>query len=119
MNAKIGILRNPEKRAAFVFGQPMIPCPKCDGFDIGYSTPIKIDGEWPNTARGLISAWAKAHKKGNTPLEGTCRIMCRKCGHKGPSVDVTGRTAEDIGMDPIVAAAAKRLWNSQEKKGQQ
>ena len=118
MNAKIGILRDPAKRAEFVFGQPMIPCPKCGGFNIGYSTPIKIDGEWPSTARGVLSVWAKAHKKGNTPLEGTCSIMCRKCGHRGPPVDVTGRTAEDVGRDPFVATEAKRLWNSQEQKGQ-
>jgi len=118
MSPKIEILRDPAKRCEFVFGQPMIPCPKCGGFDIGYSTPIKIDDECPNTAKGIFSAWAKARKDGKTPLEGTCRIMCRKCGHLGPSVDVTGRTAEEVGMDPFVATEAKRLWNSQEQKEQ-
>lgn len=101
-------------RARFVFGQEMKACPKCGGYNIGYSTPIKLDGPMPDTAKGMLAAWAKARKGGSTPLEGTCRITCRGCGHLGPAVSVEGRTAEDVGRDKAVAAETKRLWNSEQ-----
>lgn len=99
--------------AKFIFGEEMQPCPKCGSFKIGYSTPIKLDGPPPTTAPEMMKAWATARRSGSTSLEGTCCIMCRACGHLGPSVDVTVRTAEDVGKDPAVAAEAKRLWNTQ------
>ena len=104
--------RYTAERAKFVFGQEMKACPKCSGYTIGYSTPIKLDGPLPKTARGLVGMWARAVKSGRTSLEGTCRIMCRGCGHLGPSVDVRGRTSEDVGSDKAVADEVKRLWNS-------
>lgn len=91
----------------------MKACPKCSGYNIGYSTPIKLDEPMPTTAKGMLGAWARARKSGQTPLEGTCRIMCRDCGHLGPAVDVSGRTSEDVGRDKAVADETKRLWNSQ------
>lgn len=99
-----------------VFGQEMAACPQCGSFHIGYSTPIKLDQPLPETAEGMFKAWAKARKDGQTPLKGTCCIMCRDCGHTGPSVNVAGRTAEDVGKDPEVASLAKRLWNYQQRK---
>jgi len=113
MNA-IADIRNTESRARFVFGQPMKACPKCKGWNLGYSTPIKLDAPLPDNARGILIAWAKAQKGGRTPLQGTACIMCRSCGHCGPTVDVTGKTAEDVGRDPRVASECKRLWNSEE-----
>lgn len=103
-------------RARFVFGQDMQPCPKCGSFHIGYSTPIKLEGATPSDAKGWLAAWAKARKQGATPLEGTACIMCRECAHCGPPVDVSGRTAEDVGRDPVVATEAKRRWNAQRKE---
>jgi hypothetical protein len=107
-------LRDPASRAEFVFGQRMNPCPACGGYNIGFSTPIKLDGPLPDTAKGMLGAWAKARKGGSTPLEGVCRIVCRSCGHLGPSVNVKGRTAEDVGRDKTVCAEVKRLWNLQQ-----
>jgi len=104
--------RHTADRAKFVFGQEMKACPKCSGYNLGYSTPIKLDEPMPTTAKGMLGAWARARKNGQTPLEGTCRIMCRECGHLGPAVDVTGRTSEDVGRDKAVADETKRLWNS-------
>ena len=105
--------RYTAEHARFIFGQDMQPCPACGSYHLGFSTPIKLDGPLSNTAGGILCQWAKSRRAGATPLEGTCRIMCRDCGHIGPAVDVTGRTAEDVGKDPAVAAETKRLWNSQ------
>ncbi len=110
-------MKHTADSAKFIFGQLMIPCPKCGSYHIGYSTPIKLDAPLPDDAKGALSAWAKATKAGRTPLEGTCRLMCRDCGHKGPSVDVSGRTAEDVGKDKAVADETKRLWNAQALSG--
>lgn len=109
----VSTLKDPAKRCEWVFGMPMKACPECSGYNIGYSTPIKLDGPMPGTAKGMLGAWARARKNGQTPLEGTCRIMCRSCGHLGPAVDVTGRTSEDVGRDKAVADEVKRLWNNQ------
>ena len=108
--------RDPAFRAKFIFGQEMKACPKCKGYNIGFSTPIKLDGPLPDTAKGMLGAWAKARKSGSTPLEGTCRIMCRACGHLGPAVNVEGRTAEDVGRDKAVCDKVKLLWNSEQNE---
>ena len=39
--------------------------------------------------------------------------MCCCCGHKGPSVDCSGRTSEDCRQDRTLNAEMKRLWNEQ------
>jgi hypothetical protein len=104
------------KTAAFVFGQPMNPCPKCGSFNMFWQTPIRMDKEpilATDTANQLIGKWARAIKDGNTPLEGPVFLMCRDCYHKGPALDCMGRTREDIGRDPVVAKEVKRLWNEQ------
>lgn len=107
--------RYTKERAAFIFGQDMEPCPRCGSYHIGYSTPIKMaepitpqDG-----ARQILGKWARATQSGHTPLEGPVRLVCRECGHQGPALDCTGRTSEDVGCDPAVAAEVKRLWNTQ------
>lgn len=101
--------------AEFVFSQEMEPCPKCNSYDMMYQTPIKIPEEIPKdvTPKQLLGIWVRATKKGETPLEGPSYMMCRNCGHKGPSVDCTGRTSEDVTSDPIVAKKIKELWNNQ------
>jgi len=103
--------------AKFVFGQDMKPCPKCGSFNMFWQTPIKMDKEPilpTDTAKQLLGKWARAIKDGHTPLEGPVFLMCRDCYHKGPSVDCSGRTSEDVGSDRKVADKVKRLWNTQE-----
>jgi hypothetical protein len=111
---------DPKRRCEFVFGQPMQPCPKCGAYDMFYSTPIDLDFGNETDPAKILGKWAKARargaKIGGTPLKGTCCMMCRKCGHTGHSVDVRGRTSEDVGADPKVASEVKRLWNSQISK---
>lgn len=36
-------LKDPAKRAAWVYGQPMNPCPSCGGYNMKPQTPIKIE----------------------------------------------------------------------------
>ena len=104
-------IKDPASRCAFVFGRPMKPCPACGGYRLGFSVPIKMDRANLDTAKKILAEWAKRTRDGNTPLEGTCRIVCRDCHHMGPSVDVVGRTAEDVGRDAVVASRCKELWN--------
>lgn len=103
-----------EADAAWIHGQPMKPCPKCGSFNLMAQTPIRMEEPANDSARALLAAWARAKKGGATPLEGPVYMMCRICFHKGPSVDCTGRTSEDVGKDPKVASEIKRLWNEQE-----
>lgn len=113
----MGIFNNSAKRAAFVFGQPMKPCPKCGGYNLLHQTPIKMKEPIlaTDSAAQAVGKWARSVKDGNTPLEGPVYIMCRTCYHKGPAVDCTGRTSEEIGRDPVVAKEVKRLWNEQSR----
>lgn len=106
-------LSDPASRAAWVYGQPMAACPRCGSYDMKPQTPIMIDMTGEETPRQLLGKWVRTTKAGATPLEGPVFMMCWECGHKGPSVDCSGRTREDVGMDPAVNAEIKRLWNSQ------
>jgi hypothetical protein len=101
--------------AKFVFRQEMKPCPKCKSYNMWYQNPIKLKEKIPKdfTAKQLLGIWARSIKEGKTPLEGPCYMSCRDCGHKGPSIDCSGRTSEDVGKDPIVAKKIKDLWNNQ------
>ena len=107
----------PAKRCAFVFRQKMQPCPKCGGYNLKYQAPIRIDDPLPDDldARKMLGIWARARKKGATPLKGPVYLMCFDCFHKGPSVDCSGRTSEDVSCDPIVNTEVKRMWNEQKK----
>ena len=106
---------DPASRCAWVFGQPMKPCPHCGGYKLGYQTPIKMDdpvGEGDG-AKEILRKYARSVKGGATPLVGPVYMWCQTCFHKGPSVDCSGRTAEDVGRDAKVAAEVRRLWNTQ------
>lgn len=104
----------PAERCEWVFQCPMNPCPSCGGYDLISQVPIVIE-ELPDdaTVRQMMGTWARARKSGTTPLIGTAFITCKSCGHNGPSYDVSGRTAEDVGRDLVVSTEIKRLWNTQ------
>ena len=107
--------RNTKEVCAFRFGRPMKPCPSCGSYNIGYQTPIKMQEEVTeeDDARSIIRKWARATQAGNTLLKGPVYLHCRDCFHKGPAMDCTGRTSEDVGQDPVVADTVKNLWNSE------
>ena len=52
------------QRAKFRFGQPMNPCPKCGGYNLGTKVPIRIGHDENDDARALLRKWAKAHREG-------------------------------------------------------
>lgn len=111
----MSIFKDPAKRAAFVFGQPMKPCPKCGGYSLIHQTPIKMAEPIAagDTAEQAIGKWAREMLRGDPEMEGPVFIMCRDCGHKGPSVDCTGMTREQVGQSREVSTEVKRLWNEQ------
>lgn len=108
-------LKDPASRAAWVYGQPMAPCPQCGSYDMKPQMPIQLEVTGAETMPQILGKWARATKGGATPLQGPCYFMCWDCGHKGPSVDCTGRTSEDARKDRELNAQMKRLWNSQAK----
>ncbi|MDB6027534.1 MAG: hypothetical protein JWM68_3757 [Verrucomicrobiales bacterium] len=112
----MSILKDPAKRAEWIYGQPMKPCPKCKSYNFKHQTPIKMDEpiHSNDSVAQAVGKWARAIKSGNTPLEGPVFMMCFDCGHKGPSVDCTGRTSEDVGRDKAVSDSVKKLWNEQQ-----
>lgn len=107
------IPKDPADRAAWVYGQPMAPCPKCSSYNMAPAMPIQIDLTGRETAPELVGKWARATKAGATPLEGPAYYRCRDCGHKGPAVDCTGRTSEAARQDRALNNEMKRLWNTQ------
>ena len=106
-------LKDPASRAAWVYGQPMAPCPKCGSYNMKPQMPIQIELTGTETTPQLLGKWARAMKAGATPLEGPAYYMCWDCGHKGPAVDCTGRASEDARQDRALNAEMKRLWNTQ------
>jgi hypothetical protein len=90
------------------------PCPKCGSWEIIPQMPIDVDIDVTD-AKKALGQYARAIKAGATPLKGPCFIMCRACGHKGQSVDCSGRTSEDVGRDTKVFTEMKRLWIEQER----
>ena len=100
-------------RAAWVYGQAMSPCPACGGYNMKPQIPIDMDATGHETLPQLLGKWAKATKAAATPLLGPAYYMCWDCGHKGPAVDCTGRTSEDVCRDSALNAEMKRLWNGQ------
>lgn len=107
-------LKDPASRAAWVYGQPMAPCPKCGSYNMKPQMPIKIELAGDETTPHLLGKWARATKEGATPLQGPCYYACGDCHHKGPAVDCTGRTSEDARQDRALNAEMKRLWNEQQ-----
>jgi len=106
-------LKDPAKRAEWVYGQPMAPCPACGSYDMKPQMPIVVDLTGIETVPQLAGKWAHAIKAGATPLQGPAYYACRDCGHKAPAVDCTGRTSEDARQDRALNAEMKRLWNAQ------
>ena len=45
-------LKDPASRAAWVYGQPMAPCPKCCSYNMKPQMPIKIELAGNETAPG-------------------------------------------------------------------
>jgi hypothetical protein len=94
----------------------LIPCPKCNSRNIKPQTPIKIpkDTEFDiNNPKKLLGQYAKIIKIGETQLEGPVYFMCFDCFHKGPLLDCSGKTSEEVGQDPIIYQKMKDLWNEQ------
>lgn len=108
--------KDPAARAAWIYGQPMAPCPKCGSYNMKPQMPIKISLTNDETAKTILSKWAQATNSGATPLEGQCYYMCFDCLHKAPSVDCTGRTKEECGQDRALNDEMKRLWNTQPRE---
>lgn len=106
-------LKDPASRAAWVYGQTMAPCPACGGYNMKPQAPIKIDLSGDETPQQLLGKWARTTIGEVTPLEGPVYMMCWDCRHKGPSVDCTGRTSEDVRKDSALNAEIKKLWNAQ------
>lgn len=106
-------LQDPAKRAEWVYGQPMAPCPACGSYDMRPQMPIEIELSGQEKTPELMRRWIQATKAGATPLAGPAYYMCWECGHKGPAVDCAGRTSEDARQDRALNAEMKRLWNTQ------
>lgn len=106
-------LKDPAKRAEWVYGQPMAPCPACGSYNMKPQMPIALETTGDETMPQLVGKWARATKAGATPLQGPAYYMCWDCLHKGPAVDCTGRTSEDCRADRALNAEMKRLWNAQ------
>ena len=104
---------DPAKRAEFIHGQRMEPCPSCGSYKMMAQVPIVLDTNGSESAKQTLAKWVRATKSGATPVEGPAYYVCEDCGHKGPAVDCTGRTSEDCRSDPKLASEMKRLWNSQ------
>jgi hypothetical protein len=109
----LNMLKDPAKRAEWVYGQPMAPCPACGSYNMKPQIPIALETTGTETAEQLVGKWARATKAGATPLQGPAYYACWDCFHKGPAVDCAGRTSEDCRADPALNAEMKRLWNAQ------
>lgn len=109
----LSILNDPAKRAEWVYGQPMAPCPRCGSFTMRPQMPIEMEATGDETVPQLLGRWARAMNAGATPLKGPAYYACGYCGHAGPAVDCTGRTSEDCRADRALNEEMKRLWNSQ------
>jgi hypothetical protein len=109
------LAKTPAERAAWVYGQPMEPCPKCGSYNMKPQMPIKTDIVVGDDVHKILGKWVRATKDGNTPLEGPCYYMCWDCGQKATAVDCTGRTSEECRRDAALNTEMKRLWNTQQK----
>ena len=107
----LNTLKDPAKRAEWVHGQPMAPCPMCGSYQMMAQIPIALDTTGTETPAQLVGKWARATKAGATPLQGPAYYACKDCGHKGPSVDCSGRTSEECRADCALNTEMKRLWN--------
>jgi len=90
-------------------------CPACGSWNLKPQTPIDVEIDITD-ARKALGQYARAIKAGATPLKGPCYIMCFNCCYKGPAVDCSGRTSEDVGRDAAVFSEMKRLWREHDYK---
>jgi hypothetical protein len=109
----MSMLKTPAKRAEWVYGQPMAPCPTCGSYNMAPRMPINMDVTGNETVPQMLSKWAQATNSGATHLQGLAYYVCRDCGHHGPAVDCAGRTSEECRADRQLNAEMKRLWNTQ------
>jgi len=109
----LDILKDTAKRAKWIYGQPMAPCPSCGSYNMKPQMPIAMVATGYETTAQLVGKWARATKAGTTPLQGPAYYACHDCGHKGPTVDCRGRTSEECRADAALNKEMKRLWNTQ------
>ena len=107
--------RYTKNRTKIVFGQDMKECPNCGSYHFKFQTPIKMETpiEATDSPKQMVKKWAKEMLKEDVYMEGPVFIMCFDCGHKGPSVDCSGRTLYDVGKDAKLSSDVKMLWNNQ------
>jgi hypothetical protein len=84
-------------------------CPACGSWNLKPQTPVDVKIDITDVRKAL-GQYARSIKNGATPLKGPCYIMCFDCFHKGPAVDCSGRTAEDVSRDKSVFDEMKHLW---------
>jgi hypothetical protein len=109
----LATLKDPAKRAEWVYGQPMAPCPKCGSYNMKPQIPIALSMDGDETTGQVLGKWVMATHGGATQLQGPAYYACWDCRHKGPAVDCTGRTSEECRADKSLNNEMKRLWNTQ------
>ena len=110
---------NIEDTCHWRFSEKMQPCPACGGWDLKYQTPIVMDEPVlpTDSARQILGKYARQRRKG-LMMAGPAFIMCVGCGHKGPEMDCTGRSSDDVGQCAATAKEIRRLWNTQTRIGE-
>ena len=99
------------KQAEFIFGQPMKPCPKCGSYSLAYRTPIVLDTD-DDSPKTILGRLAKALKQGPV-LEGPVYMICCDCLHRGPAIDCSHMTYDEMMKSEDVVKKVKAAWNCQ------
>lgn len=100
------------KQAEFIFGQPMNPCPKCGSYNLSYRTPIVLDVTDDDSPKAILGKYAKALRQGPV-LEGPVYMICSDCLHRGPAIDCSHMTYDEMKKSKDVAKKVKAAWNCQ------
>ena len=111
----LNMLKDPAKRAEWVYGQPMAPCPKCGSYNMKPQMPIAMkttgDETAPQDWPGQVGAshqdrrYAAARARPTTPA-GTAFT-------RGRPWTAPDAPARDCRADRALNAEMKRLWNAQ------
>ena len=109
----MNLFTNPADRAAFIYGQPMAPCPRCGSYEMKPQIPVRLAVSHDATPRDVLAAYVRSSAAGPLVVEGPAYYQCGSCWHKGPAVDCTGRTSDDCRNDAQLNKEMKRLWNGQ------
>ena len=56
----LNTLKDHAKRAEWVYGQPMAPCPKCGSYNMKPQMPIAMETTGDETAPQLVGKWARS-----------------------------------------------------------